>query len=61
MSEGNVRLPELVNHAQELIDAGVLTKHDESFVTTTTMKFERGHHLDSFEISRLREIVSANQ
>jgi len=56
-----VPLPELVNHAQGLIDAGVLTKHDESFVTTVTEKFQRGRHLETFEVSRLREIVSANQ
>lgn len=51
---------ELLQRASALIDAGVLTKHDESFVTTTVGRFEKGHRLDGSDISRLRVIVDDN-
>ena len=51
---------ELVRHAESLLDSGLLTKHDESFVSTVVTKFQRMHALDGHEVSRLREIIDAN-
>jgi hypothetical protein len=56
-----VQIPELVKRVENLVDMGVLTKHDESFVSHALLKFERGHFLTPIEISRLRTLVQENE
>lgn len=51
---------ELVQQVNSLLDAGILSRHDESFVTTTLRRFECGHPLREDEMSRLRHIVAVN-
>jgi hypothetical protein len=55
-----MRVVDLMKRAGELLDSGVLTKAEESFVSTAVIKFERGATLATFEVSRLREIIDAN-
>jgi hypothetical protein len=51
---------ELMRQATALLDAGVLTKHDEAFVSLAVRTHDRGIPLDAQSVSRLREIIEKN-
>lgn len=51
---------QLVQTIASLLDAGILRRHEESFVTTTLRRFELGQPLSEQEVSRLRQIVAEN-
>lgn len=50
----------LIAQANSLLDAGTLSRADESFVTSAVMRYDRTRRLLEDDVVRLRRIVDAN-